>query len=472
MKHEKQGTNSVPKTKKEVNLTAEQLRALTPQERIEYAKRKNGKQPTIQNGIVLDKSTVKKIEAENKLKAVNQATPKTDTKKSKKSKKNETKQSDNHFAKAVEDFEKMYIENGYSIPSNDTTLHTLSKAIAFSVIKKLIQVSADKVMIQMRNETVRNINLLDNLAYYTINGTSAHYDKNGNIKCEIIDEEYNKAVKEVLADSISQGMDIVNQATLLIIAELETILSKSDNKPLTIGFMGEPYESRKTNGKTFVVNGKKSVEWSTVEIIPIVNVFRGVRQYIQGNKSIKALTNGYSYIESLSFDSESDEVEKIYYRLQKYADLGSAVHDFNGKETAYTTDENGYKEYKKSLANLIDKGNLSQKHIDFIQCRLCGKSLKDTADKIGISLRSVERLQAELQIIAVSVGYGTDEMLPKAENQSKSKPIIAIDKNGKHYTFDSVKSASVTLAVDRSNITAVLKGRLKATKGYTFEYTE
>ena len=485
MKHEKnQGCNIIAenstKNKSTVErLTAEQLRQLTVEQRIEYAKKLNGSQPkTTSKHLVLDKSTLAKIDTENKSKAVNQATPKADKKNGKKARagkktgKSEKAVTTNPFLTAITDFEQMYIDNRYIIPTADTTLYNLSKAVAFSVIKKLIQVSADKMMLLFRAEAVKNFALLDNLNKRDLTDTSATYDSNGNIKLNVLDKEYNKAVDKVLQDSISQGVDIVHQASIIILNELSTVQQKNGQKPLKLGFMLEPYESRKTNGKTFVVNGKKSVEWKNVEVIPISNIFKNVRAYIQNNKSIKALVNGYSYIESLSFDSESDEVEKIYYRLDKYADLGETVTDFNGKETAYTTTAEQVKTYQKSLADLITKASLDQKHIDFIRCRVNGKSLVDTAAYLGVSLRTVERIQKDLQTKSIAVGYGTVEMLPKAENKSESKNIIAIDEKGNKFKFDSIKQASIALDINRKGIQRVLQGKLTATKGYTFKYAE
>ena len=421
-----------------------------------------------------------KLEKENKkLFQVNDSTKKKPGKKpgkkSKKAKavegiaKAETKKV-NSFALALADFERMYIENGYKIPTTDETLYTLSKAVAFSVIKKLIEVSADKTMITLRGETVKNFALLDNLDKRTKTDTLSTFDSNGKIKCIVADKEYTKAVEKVLHDSMSQGVDVVHQASISILEEVATIQQKNGKKSLKVGFMLEPYESRKTNGKTFAINGKKSVEWETVEVLPIRNVFKSVRAYIQNNKSIKAVINGYSYIESLSIDNESDEVEKIYYRLNKYADLGEIVTDFNGKEVAYTTTAEEVEQYKKSLADLIIKAQLDQKHIDYINCRLSGKSLIEIAKYIGVSLRTATRIQQELQKKSIAVGYGDESMLPKAENTSKARPIKATDENGKKYTFESVKSASIQLNIDKSNITACLKGRLKKTKGYSFEY--
>lgn len=478
-KHEKnQGSNIVAennvKSKSTVErLTAEQLRKLTPTERIEYAKRLNGSQPkTSKSGLILDKSTADKINDEKSEKTAEKTKSGKKTVKTKTVERIAKTQTEkvNSFALAVSDFELMYIENGYTIPTNDETLYTLSKAIAFSVIKKLIEVSADKTMMTLRGETVKNFALLDNLNKRAKTDTLATFDSNGNIKCEITDKEYTKAVEKVLNDSLSQGVDIIHQASISILEEVKTIQQKNGKKPLKVGFMLEPYESRKTNGKTFAINGKKSVEWETVEVLPIRNIFKSVRAYIQNNKSVKAVINGYSYIESLSIDNESDEVEKIYYRLQKYADLGEIVTDFNGKEVAYTTTAEEVEQYKKSLADLIIKAHLDQKHIDYINCRLSGKSLVEIAKYIGISVTTAQRIQHELQKKSIAVGYGDESMIPKAENTSKAKPIRATDENGKKYTFESVKSASIQLNIDKSNITACLKGRLKKTKGYTFEY--
>ena len=461
--HENQGYKSIANHPEKINPTTVDTVKL-----LEALKR-NGKKPTTpQNRIILDKSTTDKIEAEKEAKTRFQVNEKP-TKKGK-SKKTKTAEAENPFLEAVEKFEAVYIENGYAIPDNDVSLYQLSKAIAFSVIKKLIDVSADKTMQKLRAEAVKNFMLLDNHDKRQLTDTTANFDSNGNIKLKVNDEEYTEAVKKTLADTLSQGLDIVNEASILIIAEAEAVKKRNGKKPLEKGFMLKPYEARKTNGKTFVLNGKKVVEWSTFEAVPIKNIFKGVRKYIQDNKSIRAVINGYSYIEAYSIDSDSEAIEKIYYRLDKYADLGGVVYDFNGKELAYTTEAEAVKTYQDLLADLIIKANFDMKHIDFIRCRVCGKSLVDTAKSLGVSLRTAERIQADLQNKAVGVGFGTAEMLPKPENASAKKAVEAIDPNGKKYTFESVKSASVKLNIDRSNITAVLNGKRSTAKGYRFSY--
>ena len=65
--------------------------------------------------------------------------------------------------------------------------------------------------------------------------------------------------------------------------------------------------------------------------------------------------------------------------------------------------------------------------------------------------------------------YGTCKDRLKKSNQEKNGKKVKAIKNNKEYHFCSVKEASRILEVDRSNIFACLRGRLKTTKGYRFE---
>lgn len=68
--------------------------------------------------------------------------------------------------------------------------------------------------------------------------------------------------------------------------------------------------------------------------------------------------------------------------------------------------------------------------------------------------------------------YGTrNERAAKTISKLKSIPIIATNiKTGEFQEFNSTKECARQLGLHTSNITAVLKGRLKQTGGYTFKY--
>jgi hypothetical protein len=65
--------------------------------------------------------------------------------------------------------------------------------------------------------------------------------------------------------------------------------------------------------------------------------------------------------------------------------------------------------------------------------------------------------------------YGSCRDRLKKSNQEKNGKKVKAIKDNKEYHFCSVKEASRILEVDKSNIFACLRGRLKTTKGYRFE---
>lgn len=68
--------------------------------------------------------------------------------------------------------------------------------------------------------------------------------------------------------------------------------------------------------------------------------------------------------------------------------------------------------------------------------------------------------------------HGTrNKRAAKTISKSKSIPIIATNiKTGEFQEFNSTKECARQLGLHTSNITAVLKGRLKRSGGYTFKY--
>lgn len=70
--------------------------------------------------------------------------------------------------------------------------------------------------------------------------------------------------------------------------------------------------------------------------------------------------------------------------------------------------------------------------------------------------------------------HGTrNERMAKAISKSNSIPIISTNiKTGEYREFYGSRECARQLGLNQSHITAVLKGRLKQTKGFTFQYKE
>ena len=547
MKHEKnQGTKSVPKADTKINptverLTAEQLRQLTPQERIEYAKKLNGSQPkTTANCLVLDKSTTDKISKENESKAVNQATLKAEQKSGKKAKsgKKSGKKTEvktvSSFQTAVTEFEKIMIEvlNGTIDEKRyGTATTTIAKAITYNLIKKLIEVaqktpkdgtsysniSYDKTMENIRIGLIMDFVRLDKVNYSDYNGTFAVLDKNGNIKCKVSDSALNKAIDDNIKDSLSDGMDILDEVVTALLEEVR----KAEN--FSVGYFFSTVTDRKLkSGKVYAKNGKKEIEWISYEITPIQRVYRKARAYIQSNKALKTIINGFSYIEGVSLDEDSGKAEQIFYRLNKYSTLCEKIVDFNGKEYAVITSAELVDEWDKVLADFISKTNIDQKYIDLIEMRKDKNTLVDIGYKMGVTSKTVERMLTQLKKIAVDNGYGNESMLTKVSNDEKAKAIecwiytdfnaykdycipiqhlesqkvnselLTVEDKKKNKELDeqikplkaemrkykpisiaeSVRKAESLTGVSKSTIDRILKGETRSSKGYYFRYVD
>lgn len=481
MKHttESNAKKSLAEIKKEVNEARVKenalLMSMTPAQRVEYLKAKA--KPINSNGLTLTRQTAKKIAKEEKAsRTVNTKTAK-----------GKGKVIENPYEKAVTDFEQMFIENNGNIPCSDITTYTLAKAIFFNVIKKIIQVSSDKVLEQMRYETLSNIRNYDNFNKRTYADTLARLNKDGQMQYIVNDTEYEKAVDNYIGEILSMGNELINTAVVELIQQANYF--KAHGK-LEKGFLTIAIQYKKIKSKVYILNGKTKVEYTYKEMTPLQLVYGKVRQAIRENESVKASVNGYSYIsvsldnlfEMFDYDENTENTlsdtvnytdfvdESYYIRLPKHIDLGVLHTDFNGKATNYTISDKNYKQYCNIISKAKANGTLSEKHITYITLSLKGLSREQIAKAMGISESTTKRIQTTLQNTLVSMGIGDESLKHSTEYADKPKAVIAIDTNGHETYFQSVKQCSIALNIDRCNITNVLNGKRSTAKGYKFKY--
>lgn len=480
MKHTTTKSSDTKVSKKDtfVKLTTEQLRALTTEERIAYAKKLNGTTKQFNSkGLTLSKQTAKKIAEETRAaRTVNTKTAK-----------GKSKAIENPYEKAVADFEQMYLENNGNIPCSDITTYTLAKTIFFSAIKKIIQVSSDKVLEQMRYETLSNIRNYDSFNKRTYTDTLAKLNKEGQMQYIVNDKEYEKAIDNYIGEVLSMGNELINTAVVELIQQANYF--KAHGK-LEKGFLTTSIQYKKIKSKVYILNGKTKVEYTYKEMTPLQLVYGKVRQAIRENESVKTSVNGYSYIsvsldnlfEMFDYDESTENAlsdtvnytdfvdESYYIRLPKHIDLGVLHTDFNGKATNYTTSNENYKQYCNIISKAKVNGTLSEKHITYITLSLKGLSREQIAKAMGISESTTKRIQTTLQNTLVAMGLGDESLTRSTDNAAKPKAVIAIDTNGHETHFVSVMQASVALNIERANIIKVLNGKRETAKGYKFKY--
>lgn len=279
----------------------------------------------------------------------------------------------------------------------DTALVTLSTAIAYSVLKKCINVSEDKALKAVRASLTRDIKALEMTAYTADTAHKATYTADGDYTVETVDTDLHRRFNELTAMTIGDGMDIMHTALVAILNETD----KAKSRGLVIGFMTAPYTVKRLKRKVWIKVEDSVNGWEEVETTPIQEVYKEVRRYIESQRAVKVGVNGYTYLEDIAHDTDTDMDTVIYRRFGKYADIGGEVTDFNGKVTAYTADKSSVDKVDKILSSL----NLTTKQMKVLSLRQSGYGYKAIATYLGVTQRAVAKTCKAIQDKAIKAGY-------------------------------------------------------------------
>lgn len=282
----------------------------------------------------------------------------------------------------------------------DTALVTLSTAITYSVLKKCINVSNDTQLKAVRASLTRDTKNLAMIDYTAETAHKASYTAEGDYTVETVDKDLHNRFNELTRETLGDGMDIMHTALVSIIEETNKAKER-DGGYLCDTFMTTPYTVRRLKRKVWIKVEDSVNGWETVETTPIQEIYKAVRRYIESQKAVKANGNGYTYLESVATDTESDTDTVIYRRFGKYADIGGVVRDYNGKETAYTTDT----ETADKVDTIIAKLNLTAKQLKVLQLRQSGYGYKAIATYLGVTQRAIAKTCKAIQDKAIKAGY-------------------------------------------------------------------
>ena len=282
----------------------------------------------------------------------------------------------------------------------DTALVTLSTAIAYSVLKKCINVSNDASLKAVRASLTRDTKALAMIDYTAETAHKAGYTAEGDYKVETVDKDLHNRFNELTRETLGDGMDIMHTALVSIIEETNKAKERNGGY-LCDTFMTTPYTVRRLKRKVWIKTAESVNGWETVETTPIQETYKAVRRYIESQRAVKANGNGYTYLESVATDTESDTDTVIYRRFGKYADIGGEVRDFNGKVTAYTTDTDTADKVDKIIADL----NLTAKQMKVLMLRQSGYGYKAIATYLGVTQRAVAKTVKAIQDKATKAGY-------------------------------------------------------------------
>ena len=286
----------------------------------------------------------------------------------------------NTFEHAKRMFETAYASGDYV-----EQLATLAKAIAASVINKVTDPqrkaaqTAGKVsdsgmnpaLVAMKRGLHADNALLAITAYNADRATRIAWTEDGDIITETADKEALTSVNRLCRETLSDAIDLQQTAVVALLEQATDHASAGEN------WLDIPYTVRRLSRKVYI-QASDSARYTDVETTPIQEVYRAVRRQIADNRAVQTdPRNGYTYVELPT----ADEVDAIYYRSGRYADIGGYDSMNN-----YTADIQTVADYEDILRRL----NMTRRQTEIIMLRMRGYGYKAIASYLGITQETVK----------------------------------------------------------------------------------
>ena len=291
------------------------------------------------------------------------------------------------FEKLLLEYELAYINGDY-----EKELQTLATCVTHSVLKKCINVSYNESLVGVKRDVVADTHKIASIDRLNNSTYRLKYNKDGDLVREVINKDNEKALNKITREALGDGADLVNVA---IIEILEQTREHGPNLEI-------PYTKRVLNRKVWIKVEDSVNGWKDETTSGIREVYKAVRRAIESSRAVQAnAKNGYTYLEEVVTDEDGneDEVQTVYRRLDKYADLGGYATDFNGActlysasaETVYDTDE------------LIEMLNLTERQAQVLKLRMRGYGQKAIATYLGVSKQAIQKTQKQMQAKVMSL---------------------------------------------------------------------
>lgn len=309
------------------------------------------------------------------------------------------------FEQVKRDFETALASGGEYGPQ----LLDLSTAIAHSVVRKCLDpqrktaparyVVSDNgynpAMDDLRRGIAADVALLDSTQTAADKAVRATLDKDGESVTVTADKDAETALNALIDRTLTDGIDLVQTAALAL---LEQAADHADGP----GWLDRPYSVRRLSRRVYI-RAEDSAAYREEDTAPMREVFRAVRRVVQNSRAVQTdPRNGYTYIEELTVDG----LDAIYYRLQKYANLGG--YNVNGN---YTADRQTVTEYNAIMERL----NLTARQAEVLALRMQGKGYKAIATYLGVTKRAVAKTMEQVQKKALAIG-----LIPPADADGKN----------------------------------------------------
>lgn len=313
-------------------------------------------------------------------------------------------------ADAVNPFESLLraYESAYTSGGDYTAaLTTLATACARSVLRRCIDPQrtaatirdgvsnggCNPAMTAMQRDLTADTATLAALDSAGLAARALLYNDRGDLESVVVDPDADAALDHAAAVTLSDGIDLVHTA---VAALLEQSADHADGTP---GWMERTYATRVLSRRV-LIQSTDSAAWVDAETTPIQEVYRAVRRAVSSSRAVQTdPRNGYSYIEDLSADPETDTLDSVYVRMGRYADIGG--YDSAGH---YTADAHGCMEYNA----ILDALSLTKRQATIVALRMRGYGYKAIAAYLGIDERNVKLIIRRVRAKCEKIGFTPD----------------------------------------------------------------
>lgn len=310
------------------------------------------------------------------------------------------------FETLKRDFESLYAIRDTATAKADyeSALLELSTAIATACVNKCLDpqrktagqqenVSNNGInpaMLNLKRGIFHDVHLLENTRTNAELATETRvtFTKDGDevALTETVDHDALVAYGDLIGETLSDGIDLVNVAVLAL---LEQARDRADNGG---EWLDTPYTVTRLAQKVYIKE-TDSAAYREEEVAPIQEVYKAVRRAIQDSRAVQTdPRNGYTYIE----DMTEDGLDTIYYRMQKWADIGG--YNCNGH---YTGDKVTYKDFNKVMREL----NLTDRQAVIIALRMRGYGYKAIGTYLGTTWEAVRNALVKVQKKCEKIGF-------------------------------------------------------------------
>lgn len=184
-----------------------------------------------------------------------------------------------------------------------------------------------------------------------------------------------------VATGTGDGFELVSCGCVAILEEIEKAHDRH-GETLPANWFELPY-TIETLDKRVVINSDKSAKLKQIDIAPITQVYRAIRDGVANNRSVQAASLKYCYIADANTDG-------LYYRIDK----NNTVIDGDG--TAKNAMVHDMRELVSSL-------NLTDTQSQVLKLRLKGYGLQAIASYYGRSKQAVAKTLKQIQVKALAV---------------------------------------------------------------------